>query len=70
MVVGFEIVTEVPESVMLGLVKLLVKVGAERGALAASVVARLVPERLKVDAARVPENDVVFDDTVWFTVLF
>jgi hypothetical protein len=68
MVVGFEMVTAVPESVMLGLVKLLVKVGAERGALAASVVARLVPERLMVDAARVPENVVVFDDTVWFTV--
>jgi hypothetical protein len=69
MVVGFEMVTAVPESAMLGLVKLLVKVGAERGALAASVVAREVPERLMVvDAARVPENVVVFDDTVWFTV--
>ena len=37
-------------------------------ALLERVDAREVPERLMVDAARVPENVVVFDDTVWFAV--
>ena len=69
MVAEFEIMTAVPESAMLGLVKLLVKVGAERGALAAKDVERLVPESVIVDAARVPLNDVVLPDAVWFAVL-
>ena len=38
-------------------------------ALAARVVERLVPESVIVDAAKMPLNDVVLPDAVWFAVL-
>ena len=66
---GCETVTEVAESLMEGLWKLVVNTGALVLALAARVVARLVPLSVIVDAAKVPENVVVLPDAVWFVVL-
>jgi hypothetical protein len=69
MVKGCETVTAVAESLMEGHWKDVVNTGALVLALAARVVARLVPLSVIVDAARVPENVVVLPDAVWFAVL-
>ena len=69
MVKGCETVTEVAESLMEGHWKDVVNTGALVLALAARVVARLVPLSVIVDAAKVPENVVVLPDAVWFAVL-
>jgi hypothetical protein len=65
---GCETVTAVDVSLMLGLWKLVVNTGALVFALLPNVVASEVPERLKVDAASVPENVVVPPDAVWLVV--
>jgi hypothetical protein len=66
---GCETVTAVAESLMEGLWKDAVNVGALVLALAAKVVARLVPLSVIVDAAKMPLNVVVLPDAVWFAVL-
>jgi hypothetical protein len=69
MVRGALMVTVVDVSLMEGLWKDVVNVGALVLALDASCVARLVPLSVIVDAAKVPENVVVLPDAVWFAVL-